>query len=137
MAIIDVVPIVLKDCIIEIEDDDYAAAVSSAELTPSTSQVIFKGLKPDAVFTDVSAATWLLVLSYAQDWVTATSLSRYLFDNEGATKAAVIKPQSGVGPSFAVNIVITPGSIGGAVDAVAVATVSLGVSGRPVLVPAA
>lgn len=137
MATIDVTPIILKDCIIEIDDDDYAAAVSSAELTPSTSQVIFKGLKPDAVFTDVSAATWMLDLTYAQDWVTATSLSRYLFDNEGETKAAVIKPQSGIGPSFEVNVVITPGSIGGAVDAVAVATVSLGVSGRPVLVPGA
>jgi len=136
MAEIAVTPIILKDCIVEIDDDDFAAAVSSAVLTPTSSAVVFKGLKPSAVFTDVTAATWVLALTFAQDWVTAGSLSLYLFENEGETVAAVIKPQSGVGPSFSVDIVITPGAIGGAVDTVATATINLGVSGRPVLVPA-
>ena len=137
MPIIAVQPIVLKDVVLEIEDDDFAAACSSAVITPTSSAVVFKGLKPDAVFTDVTAATWALALTFAQDWVTAGSLSLYLFNNEGATVEGVLKPQSGVGPSFAVTIIITPGAIGGAVDQVATATVTLGVSGRPVLVPAA
>ncbi|CAO1650545.1 Phage tail protein [Salinibacterium sp. NYA9b] len=136
MAEIAVVPIVMKDVVLEIEDDDFAAAVSSAMLTPSSSSVVFKGLKADAVFTDVTAATWTLALTFAQDWATAGSLSLYLFNNEGAVVDAVLKPQSGIGPSFAVEIVITPGAIGGAVDTTATATVTLGVQGKPTLVPA-
>lgn len=136
MSEIAVSPFVLKDCVISIELDDYAAAVSSATLTPASSAVTFKGLKPTAVFTDVTAATWTLDLAYAQDWETAGSLSLYLFNNEGATKAATLKPKSGTGPSFAVDIIITPGAVGGAVDAHATATVTLGVKGRPELVPA-
>lgn len=137
MADIAVLPIVLKDMIIEIGEDDFAAAVSSATLTPASSPVVFKGLKAGAVFTDVTAATWTLALTYAQDWVTSGSLSAYLFNNEGDLKDAVIKPQSGVGPSFEVEIIITPGAIGGAVDQTATATVTLGVQGKPTLVPAA
>jgi hypothetical protein len=136
MPIIAVTPIIMKDVVLEIETDDFAAAVSSAVLTPSASTVVFKGLKNDAVFTDVTAATWTLALTYAQDWVTVGSLSSYLFNNEGAEVDGVLKPQSGVGPSFAVSIVITPGAIGGAVDQTATATVTLGVQGKPTLVPA-
>ncbi|MGV8851714.1 MAG: hypothetical protein ACOH1M_03990 [Rhodoglobus sp.] len=136
MPIIAVLPIVLKDVVLEIETDDFAAAVSAAVLTPSSSPVVFKGLKAGAVFTDVTAATWTLALTYAQDWVTAGSLSTYLFNNEGAVVDAVLKPQSGSGPSFAVEIVITPGAIGGTVDQTATATVTLGVQGKPTLVPA-
>lgn len=136
MATIAVTPIVLKDCILDIEADDYAAAVSAATLTPSASTVVFKGLKPGAVFTDVTEASWTLQITYAQDWASADSLSRYLFDNEGLVKDAILKPQSGAGPSFEVEIVITPGAIGGQVDQTATATVTLGVQGKPTLVPA-
>jgi hypothetical protein len=136
MPIIAVTPIIMKDVVLEIELDDFAAAISSAMLTPSASTVVFKGLKNDAVFTDVTSATWTLALTYAQDWVTAGSLSNYLFTNEGEIKDAVLKPQSGIGPSFSVEIIITPGAIGGAVDQTATATVTLGVQGKPVLVPA-
>jgi hypothetical protein len=136
MATIAVLPIILKDVVLEIENDDFAAAVSSAILTPASSPVVFKGLKDGATFTDVTAATWTLALTYAQDWVTPGSLSTYLFNEEGAIKDAVLKPQSGVGPSFAVQVIITPGAIGGAVDQTATATVTLGVQGKPALVPA-
>lgn len=136
MASIAVTPVVLKDCLVQIAADDYAAAVSSVAFNPSSSTVTFKGLKPSATFTDVSAATWTCDLTFAQDWATAGSLSRYLFDHEGETVAATFAPQSGVGPSFTATIVIAPGAIGGAVDTTATATVSLGVQGRPELVPA-
>lgn len=134
MTAIDVAPIVLKDAIVTIDSDDFAAAVSSAKLIPSASLVKFKGLKSTAVFTDVTSAEWSLELTFAQDWVTAGSLSRYLLTNEGAIKAAEIAPQSGAGPSFTMNIVITPGQIGGNVDQVPTATVTLGVQGKPTLV---
>lgn len=136
MATIPVTPFVLKDCVLEIEADDYAAALSSMTLTPSVQTVVFQGLKPGAISTDMTEPTWTLGLTYAQDWVSADSLSRYLFANKGLTKDAIIKPQSGVGPSFEVEIIITPGAIGGQGQQTATATVTLGVQGEPVLVPA-
>lgn len=129
-------PLVLKDVIMEIGADDFAKHVSSVAFVPSASTVTWQGMSPDASFSDVGLATWTLQLTYAQDWTAATSLSRYLFENEGDTVAVEFKPKSGVGPSFTANVTITPGQIGGAVNAVSEATVTLG-SDKPVLVPAA
>jgi hypothetical protein len=134
MTIVSVTPFSLKNAVVQIDADDYAAAVSSVTMTPSASSVTFKGLKPSSVFTDMGAATWTLELGYAQDWSNPDSLSRYLLANEGTTKSAVITPQDGTGPSFNVTVIITPGQIGGAVDQIATATVTLGVVGSPTLV---
>jgi hypothetical protein len=130
MADISVSPFVLKDVTLLIAADNYEAHVSSVELVPSASTVTWKGLTPSSVFTDVSTATWVCNLSFAQDWATTDSLSRYLFENEGEAVACEFVPVAG-GAGFSATIVITPGAIGGAVDSVAVATVSLGVQGRP------
>ena len=48
----------------------------------------------------------------------------------------VFTPKNG-GPSFSADVVITPGAIGGAVNAFATTSVTLGCNGKPVLVPAA
>lgn len=131
MATIEVAPKILNDVILSFGVDDFAAACSSATLTPSASNVTWKGLKPSAVFTFPTSPTWTLDLEYAQDWADEDSLSRYLFDHQGETIAATLTPNSG-DTAWGLNIVITPGAVGGAVDTVAVATVSLGVSGQPV-----
>lgn len=136
MASIDIAPIVLKNVLLTIGEDSYEKNVSGVEFVPSVTTVNWKGLHPDAVHTDVSTATWVCNLSYAQDWETADSLSQYLLEHEGETVDATFEPVNG-GAGFTAELVITPGSIGGQVDAVAVASVSLGVKGRPVLVPAA
>ena len=134
-AVVEVVPIVLKDCLLVIgATGEYQKHVSGVEFVPATSPIQWKGLSPSAVFTDIGAATWTCNLSFAQDWVTPDSLSQFLFDHEGETLPCVFEPKLG-GPGFTANFVVTPGSIGGAVDSVAVSTVALGVSGRPVLVP--
>jgi hypothetical protein len=136
MAVIPVTPLFLKDTLIEIAGSDYAPAVSSVAFTPTSTSVTFTGLKKDAVFTDVGNTTWTVALTFVQDWDTATSLSRYLFTNAGKTVAMKFTPRFGTGPSFTANVVIVPGAIGGAVGAATVSTVTLGVSGAPVLVPA-
>lgn len=134
-TVIEVVPIVLKDVLLQLgPDGEYQKHVSGVEFVPTASAVNWKGLSPSAVFSDIGAATWVCNLSFAQDWVTPDSLSRYLFEHEGETVDAVFEPKLG-GPGFTAKLVVTPGSIGGAVDSVAVSTVGLGVSGRPVLVP--
>ncbi|MDJ0336437.1 hypothetical protein QMG83_14515 [Salinibacterium sp. G-O1] len=133
MPTIAVVPIVLKDVLLKLgATNEYQKHVSGVELIPSASTVNWKGLTPDSIFTDVTTATWTCNLSFAQDWATTDSLSKYLFANEGTAVVATFQPISG-GASFAATLLITPGSIGGQVDSVAVSTVTLGVRGRPVL----
>jgi len=124
-------PIVLKDYVVRLNDVDYARQASSITITPSSSAVTWTGGKPGAVFTDMTAATWVAGIEYAQDWDNADSLSRFLFDNEGKTVPAAFIPKSGSGTVWEMPLVITPGAIGGAVNATATATVSLGVQGKP------
>jgi len=134
MAQIAVQPFILRDVLLTLTLDatsnDFEKHVSQVEFTPSSSPVTWKGLEPDANFTFPSTATWVCTLSYAQDWETEDSLSAFLHDNEGATVAASFEPVRG-GTTWTANLVITPGAIGGTVDAVAVATVALGVNGKP------
>jgi hypothetical protein len=135
MATIAVAPITLTNALLTLGLDGYQKHVSAVEFVPTATSTTWKGLEPTAVFTNVGRATWVCNLSFAQDWETPDSLSQYLLEHEGESVAAVFEPEAG-GAGFTATLVITPGSIGGAVDTTAVATVSLGVQGRPVLVPA-
>lgn len=132
MASIAVVPLVLKDVTINLGSNGYEKHVSSVTFVPKTSTISFQGLTPTAKFTDVTAAEWTCVLEYVQDWETTNSLSKYLFANEGTSVAATFKPKAAGSPSFAANLVITPGAIGGKVNAYATTSVTLG-SDKPVL----
>lgn len=136
MATIEVAPIVLTDVSLLIPTDDYAKNVSSVTLTPTSSTVTWNGLGKNS-FTGASIATWAATIEYAQDWETANSLSQYLYANEGNKVEMTFKPQSGSGPSFEVEVTIVPGAIGGAVNTVAVASVTLPCSAKPALIPAA
>lgn len=126
-------PLFMKDAVLTIDSNNFQAEVSKVELTPSSSTSTWKGLTPAAVYTNTSAATWTAALTFAQDWDDPNSLSRFLFEHEGETFAAVFAPKAG-GQAFTVNIVVTPGAIGGQVDAFSEGTVTLGVAGRPVYV---
>lgn len=136
MVQIAVKPIVLRDVLLSIAADDYEKHVSGVTITPTTGSVTWNGLSPDAAFNFPTSTTWAVQLDYAQDWDTANSLSRYLFDNEGEQVTMTFEPVKG-GLGWEVEVSIAPGSIGGQVNAVATATVTLGVNGRPVPVPAA
>lgn len=134
MAVIEVKPFIMRNAIVSFATNDFAKAVSSATLTPAGGTTPFKGLKPDAVFTFPQAVTWTLDLEFAQDWSAETSLSRYLFEHMGETIDATLNPddQSSGTTSWAITVAIAPGAVGGPVDSVATATVSLGVVGAPV-----
>lgn len=135
MAILDLQPLVLKDVEAVIGDDDFRKALSKVELVPSSSSTSWTGLGGNT-HTDGSTATWVCNMTYVQDWDSEKSLSKYLYENEGKTETFEFRPRSGVGPTFAVDVVITPGAIGGAVNAFSETSVALGCNGRPVLVPA-
>ena len=136
MSTIEVQPLVLKDVILGIGTDDYRKHVQQVTFTPQASTVTWTGLGSNT-HTDVSTATWTAVLAYAQDWETADSLSQYLLEHEGETVTMTFGPRSGSGPTFTADVIITPGAIGGQVNTYGTATVTLGVDGKPTLVPAA
>ena len=136
MPEIAVQPIVLRDMLLTIEENDYQKGVSVVEFSPSTSLVTWQGGTPDSTFTFPGATAWNCNITYAQDWDTDDSLSRYLLENEGETVDVVFAPVNG-GPSFKARIVIVPGGIGGAVSAISTASVTLGVQGKPEYVAAA
>ena len=136
MPTIAVQPIVLRDVLLTIGTDSYQKHVSGVTFTPSASTVTWQGLTPDASFTAPVTATWAVTLDHAQDWETEDSLSLYLFENEGEEVPMLFEPVAG-GAGFSADVIITPGSIGGAVNSVATGSVTLGVNGRPTVIPAA
>lgn len=136
MALIDVNPLFLKDVVFSVGTDSYEKHVSSVVITPSTSTATYKGLNPDATFTNTGSPSWTVDISFVQDWETTNSLALYLFNNQGDTKTVTFKPQSGSGPSVEIDVIIIPGSIGGAVDSYAETTVSLPGQGQPAIIPA-
>lgn len=137
MTTIAVKPLVLKDVLLKIAVDNYEKHVSGVMWVPTAAQIQWQGLTPEAVFTDVANATWALTLNYVQDWETEDSLSQYLFENEGETVEMVFTPVKGTGnKTFTAQVTITPGQIGGEVNAYATTSVTLG-STKPVIGAAA
>lgn len=132
MATPALIPLVLKNVDMTLGADNYKYALDQVIFTPSADTIKWTGLGSNPV-TDVGTATWDAVLSYMQDWDTSTSLARYLHANEGATVAASFSPRTGSGPAFTTSLVITPGAIGGAVNAFATTSVTLGCTAKPTL----
>lgn len=140
MAVLDVKPLILKDVELLIGDgstaDDFRKFVSQVEFTPSSSSTSWTGLGGNT-HTDTAVATWTATLRYVQDWESTKSLSRYLYDNEGKTVPVKFKPKAGVGsvtnPTWNAQMVVSPGAVGGQVNAYAETSVTLGLNGRPTI----
>jgi hypothetical protein len=128
----------MRNAIVQLGADDFAYAVSTATIENSSGTTDFKGLKPPAVVTVPQATTYVLSLTYAQDWQSATSLSRYLWEHKGETVPFTLNPDDTSldatlgSTSWAGLVAIAPGNVGGDVDAVATSSVSLGIVGEPV-----
>lgn len=139
MTTIAPAPLFLANATVQIGTDSYEQALSSVELTPTTSTVQFKGLTPTAIFNFATPSTWVAALTFAQDWATAGSLANYLFANEGESVTMTFVPavDDDDSPTITATVTIVPGSIGGAGGAVSTSTVSLPVDGKPTITPAA
>lgn len=131
-------PLFFVNPTIKIGTDSYEAAISACTLTPSSSVVTFKGLKPTAVFNFATPSTWVAGMTFSQDWTTAGSLSNYLFANEGTKVTMTIVPAAddNKSPTVTVTVFIQPGSIGGDAGAVSTSQVSLPVDGKPTITAA-
>lgn len=134
MTAVAVAPFVLKDATFAVAADNYESHLSQVQCDPTTQQLQWQGLTPSASFTDVGSPSWAATLSYAQDWKTPNSFSQYLYDHQGETIDVTFTTNPGAG-AWAVKLIITPGAVGGQVNAYAVATVTLGISGQPIFTP--
>jgi hypothetical protein len=132
MSKIALKPVVLTDCEFLVDVDDYVGHVSRVEFVPTTPTFAWKGLTPSSAFNKAGTSTWVCNVEGAQDWETPKSLARYLLAHAGQEKTVKFKPTVGAGmPAFEADVTIAPPPIGGAVDTVAVFTISMPVSGAP------
>jgi hypothetical protein len=134
MAVIAPTPIVLTNATIKIgTTNNYETSVSNVSLVPTTPSNTFKGVG-GSVLVVAGIPTWKINLTYVQDGKTVNSLQSYLLANAGTTQPFVIIPAVGTGnSSYTISAVIVPGQIGGDVDALLTASVSMDAIGQPVV----
>ena len=122
-------PYSLKNATLTIDVDDYTAAVTQVEFSPSTATSTVRTIDGVA-HKDQSTAEWSCTIGFVQD-LSATGLLRYLLANDGQSKDVTFTPKT-AGPSIDATLVVSPGTIGGTAGAdLTTATVTL-VSTKPV-----
>ncbi len=118
---------------ISIGTDEYTAAVTGCTLTPTTPTAPINDIGGGTTYA-VGTPVWAVLLNFAQDLITASSLSQFLIANVGQIKPISFKPQAGsTSKGFTVQAVILPAPVGGAGAAVAMSSVTLPVNGQPVI----
>ena len=132
MAVIAPAVVVMTNATLKIgTTNNYETSVSTAALVPTTPTNTFKGIGGN-VIPLAGIPAWKLNLTYVQDGKTVNSLHQYLLTNAGTTQTFVLIPAVGTGnSSYTFSAVIVPGQIGGDVDALLTASVSLDVVGQP------
>lgn len=128
MTVVGLTPISLKSATLTIADDDFTAAVNEVAFTPEArweQRQSFSGS-----FTPFWTATsWTVVIGYAQDTGEA-SLAGYLVAHMGARRSVVFTPRLG-GPSWAADVLIFPGRLGGPTAELLTSTTVLPLDGEP------
>jgi len=125
-------PAYIRNLVLKVGANTFSKAVTSAAFEGASSIVTFKGGTPDAKYSQVVPTQYTFNLTAAQDWTTANSLSRYLYDNDGKSAIVEYTPVEG-GPKFTANVTLVAPSIGGAVDAYATFTVSMPCDAKPTI----
>lgn len=131
MAVIAGNPYIIQNCLVTLATNDYSALISKAELVPTTPTATFKSVN-GVPYNLSGKAGWVLSLDFAQDIDAATSLSNYLFDNEGITVPFTMAPNGGTTKGFKGSVVLAVGNQGGTADQVAASSITLQVVGKPV-----
>lgn len=129
--------IFLKSASVTVSGVEYADLVSNVTFTPTTPTLTHKGIS-GKVATSTGATEWTVTFDYGQTFDTAGSLALRLFNDSGKKVPVIFKPEgSASAASVTATVTLLPGTIGGAVDTAATASVTLPVDGKPVIVPAA
>lgn len=135
---VEVSPLIMQDPAVRFGGAtgvDHRKACEDVKITPTTGAITWKGFGGSSI-TAQASPTWAVSITYVQDWESEASFSRYLFDNQGKDVELEVQPTA-TSATFRVTVTIPPGGIGGKVDTAAVDTVTLGVKGKPTLVPPA
>jgi predicted membrane GTPase involved in stress response len=141
MAAIGIEPVKLSNCVVQIvttspaKSDTYEGHVSAIEMVPTVPVSQWKGMGGNVVPL-AGIPTWMVNITMAQDYKTAAALSKYLLENRGVAIDITFRPVAG-GVGYKITALAIPGSIGGALDADAVTSVSLPAAGQPAAVAAA
>lgn len=137
MATITPTPYILRDMLVTIGADEFAAAIDQLTITPKPSPQVFQGGRPSAKFMELPEPDWDVAIQYAQDNAT-TSLTRYLHDNQGKTVVMKFQPKAGTlsaaNPAVTVSVLIVPGTLGGTIGQHAKSTVTLPATNQPAFV---
>jgi len=140
MSAVAVTPIALNGGTIKIgtgSANTYEQAVSSLTFTPSQSVSFVKAMSGN-VYPFITASTWEVAITAAQDLVTATSLQNYLLANAGTSVPLVwtAAPGGTGAKTVTQTVVLVPAQIGGAMDKNLEFTVTLAGTGTPVIATA-
>jgi hypothetical protein len=108
---------------------EFRKCIQSFQFVPSVSVVSTTGGTPDAVYTDVSPATWQLQIKFLQDAESVGALTDYLILNAGKVKHVDFVPYGGTG--WGADVVLPAPPIGGDMNAWLADTVTCGVRGVP------
>lgn len=125
-------PYALTDAVLTLGTDTFDDAVNRAEFVPSYSNPTYDTINGSSHAVG-DAATWVLNLDFGQDYVTSTSLANYLAENDGTAVTCVLEPVSGLGKKLTATVILRAGAFGGTAKQIATATVTLPVSGVPVI----
>ncbi len=139
MATITPTPYILRDMLVTIGSDEYAAAIDQLTITPKTSPQVFQGGRPSAKFVDLPDPEWDVAIQYAQDNA-ATSFTRYLHANQGKVVDMTFQPKAGTlsaaNPAVKCKVMILPGTLGGTIGQHAKSSVTLPAIDQPAFVTA-
>lgn len=133
MVAVAAAPIILNNVNVGIGTDSYEAACTQVLLTPTAPTVTWKGMTPTSVHQFTGAPVWTATITFAQDFASTASLSKYLLATAPGTKVTLTFDPVAGGATITATIVIQPGAIGGSIDTVPEATVTFAVQGQPVL----
>lgn len=128
-------PFRMEDATLKLGEDSYEATVSSASLDPTPVSSEFRAINGD-VKKRGGKSSFVLTVTFGQDWVTPDALSQYLYENAGERVEFTLVPQNG-GRGLEGFVYLAEATAGGAVNTDAVATAALQCDGKPTLTPLA
>lgn len=110
---------------------DFTAAVVQALFVPEPTWEFIDASSGDPSGVDHSPAHWAVQVTYVQDF-TPGSLARFLFDHAGETAITVF--ELAAGQALTATVTLEPGTFGGVIGDVPLATVELPCEGTPQVV---
>lgn len=130
MSTIGLAPIRMREATLAIEADDYTTSIDQVIFTPQPEILWETDLSTTDASPHLVRTVWSLSLGYAQDFTTPLSLSMYLIEHAGQQKTVTLEIPGRV---VAATVLIVPAQLGGVVNQIPAAVVTLPMYGQPSL----